>query len=745
MPNYSGIWTEQAVMQAVGAGNWPGVPGAPTIGTATGGNASASVTFTAPSNTNNSPITSYTVTSSPGSVTASGASSPITVTGLTNGTAYTFTVTATNAQGTGPASAASNSVTPAAPNYIEDVFSTYLYAGNGSTQTITNSINLSGNGGLVWTKSRTDAYGQRLSDTARGIYQTLFTNDTAAQEYDTSYLTAFNSNGFSLGYVNNLNSNNYASWTFRKQPKFFDVVTYTGNGVLGNTVAHNLQSVPGCIIWKRLDSASDWGVWHIGSGMATSKNGGSLNLTNGFLYTLDATPYQTSTTFSPAWVNDAAGNNGNTNGASYVAYLFATNAGGFGLTGADNVISCGSFTTAGSGRAVVNLGWEPQFILVKRTNAANNWQMVDNMRGLGGRDTTNWGNTSVQLNPNLANAENTTDLNLGINSSGFNYEGSSSSPYIYIAIRRGPMAVPTVGTSVFAPSTAIEPQTTPLFTAGFSDVTLHKGRLSGAAPNFLTDRLRGNGQALQASLTDASTFYSTYFKYDSNAGAYIPASGYYNNSGGGTDPYALYAFRRAPQFVDEVILNSSTTTYTHNLTVSPELMFVKCTDVGGANWVVYSKSLSTPTQQYLNLNNTNSAQTQGPGTWAVSSTQFSVDPGLWANGSVGVSYLFATCAGVSKVGSYTGTGALLTVDCAFTTGARFVLIKRTDSTGDWYVWDSARGITGGNDPYWRLNTQAAEVTGTNYVDTTAVGFQVTAAAPAGLNASGGTYIFLAIA
>ena len=67
------------------------VPQAPTIGTATGGNAQASVTFTAGA-TGGSTITSYTVTSSPGNITASGASSPITVTGLTNGTSYTFTV-----------------------------------------------------------------------------------------------------------------------------------------------------------------------------------------------------------------------------------------------------------------------------------------------------------------------------------------------------------------------------------------------------------------------------------------------------------------------------------------------------------------------------------------------------------------------------------------------------------------------------------------------------------------------------
>jgi hypothetical protein len=110
-----------------------------------------------------------------------------------------------------------------------------------------------------------------------------------------------------------------------------------------------------------------------------------------------------------------------------------------------------------------------------------------------------------------------------------------------------------------------------------------------------------------------------------------------------------------------------------------------------------------------------------------------------------VAYLFATVAGVSKVGSYTGTAATLQIDCGFTGGARFVLIKRTDSTGDWYVYDTARGIVSGNDSYLLLNSTAAEVTNTDYVDTYSAGFELSSTAPAGLNANGGTYIFLAIA
>jgi len=90
-----------------------GAPGAPTIGSATrSASQSVQVAFTAPANTGGSSITSYTATSSPGGITGTGASSPVIVSGLTNGIAYTFTVTATNSYGTGAASSASNSATP---------------------------------------------------------------------------------------------------------------------------------------------------------------------------------------------------------------------------------------------------------------------------------------------------------------------------------------------------------------------------------------------------------------------------------------------------------------------------------------------------------------------------------------------------------------------------------------------------------------------------------------------------------
>lgn len=110
-----------------------------------------------------------------------------------------------------------------------------------------------------------------------------------------------------------------------------------------------------------------------------------------------------------------------------------------------------------------------------------------------------------------------------------------------------------------------------------------------------------------------------------------------------------------------------------------------------------------------------------------------------------MAYLFASLRGISKVGSYVGNGVGQTIDCEFSAGARFVLIKRTDASGDWYVWDTARGIAAGNDPRLSMNSSAAEVTTDDSVDASSRGFIVNQLAATNINVSGATYLYLAIA
>jgi hypothetical protein len=211
--------------------------------------------------------------------------------------------------------------------------------------------------------------------------------------------------------------------------------------------------------------------------------------------------------------------------------------------------------------------------------------------------------------------------------------------------------------------------------------------------------------------------------------------------------YANWMFRRAPGFFDVVCYTGTgaNRTVSHNLGVAPELMIVKRRDSFNA-WAVYANNDNT---DYLVLD-TDAATADNITYWndtSPTSSVFTVGTNNAVNASTSnyVAYLFATVAGVSKVGSYTGTGTTNQINCGFTGGARFVLIKRVNSTGNWYVWDSARGIVAGNDPYFLIDTSNAEVTSTDYVDTYSAGFELSSTAPAAINANGGTFIFLAIA
>jgi hypothetical protein len=635
-----------------------------------------------------------------------------------------------------------NSQVSNAANYIEDVFSTYLYTGNGSTQTITNGIDLSTNGGLVWQKDRSQGTGYHhiLQDTARGATNCLFTNLTNAQSQDSAGTGfVFNNNGFTIGSTNvkvNASGDNYVSWTFRKQPKFFDVVTYTGNATSGRAVAHGLGSVPGCIIVKRTDSAVSWQVYH--RSLPTNGANGVYNLvlndTGGQLDNGQFTVAADATNF---YVGGFSGTNAS--GGSYVAYVFAHNAGGFGLTGTDNVISCGSYTSDGSGNATVNLGYEPQWVLVKAAGTTSDWFLWDTMRGL------NMTNDSP-LYPNTSAAESTSIADrLDPTATGFNMKGfvAFNTQFIYIAVRRGPMKMPTDATKVFAPQVYNGSASSPAFT-GLSfppDTAIQLYKTGGAAAEgqVFGSKLQGPLK-LQASST-ASEASEPDFIYFQN--------GFRNGSA--TTAYAAEMFRRAPSFHDVVCYTGtgSATTQTHNLGVAPEMMIVKIRN-GADSWIVYHSALGAT--KYILLDGSGVAQTDST-MWnntAPTASVFSLgsSPGTATNlsGSTYVAYLFATATGVSKVGSYTGTGTTQQINCGFTSGARFVLIKRTSTGGgDWYVWDTARGIVSGNDPYLLLNSTAAEVTTTDYIDTYSAGFEISSTAPVAINASGGTFIYLAIA
>ena len=643
----------------------------------------------------------------------------------------------------------------AVPKYIEDYFSTFLYSGTGSDQTITNNIDLSTKGGLVWLKKRTYPSGSvtshYLMDTNRGTSAGYISSNSTAAENAFDIVSSFNTNGFDFNTPVNDSGDTYVSWTWAKAPKFFDVVTYTGNGATSRNISHNLGSDPGCIIVKRTSAANDWSVYHRSTGTGKRL---ILNDTLAVLTDADMFASVTSTTFSVSGNTDL-----NDNGNTYVAYLFAHNAGGFGLTGTDNVISCGGVTANGSGDASISLGYEPQWLLTKRTDDVGNWELRDTMRGFG---TASGFVTGALLRPNTSGAEASPAGGFYLTSTGFEI-GNGMPPnasYIYIAIRRGPMKVPTSGTSVYYGATRSGTSATATVTGvPFPPDLLITGvRTPGASyDQCVNDRLRGVRPFLVTNGTGAEiTSFPQLSSYNMDGVTLTnDPGGYGTNQSGST--LVNWFFQRAPSFFDQVCYTGDGTadgrTFTHNLGVTPQLVIVKRRS-STSDWVVM---FNTDHAVLLNSTNADTGYSNATGNYAngilvgtnaTTLTQYSGASGnsaCNASGSTYVAYLFATCAGVSKVGSYTGNGSSQTINCGFTGGARFVLIKKSSGTGDWMVADSARGIVSGNDPYLELNNTNAEVTGEDWLDTDSTGFVVNEVSGSNANTNGATYIFLAIA
>ena len=306
---------------------------------------------------------------------------------------------------------------------VASAFSTTLYTGTGATQTITNNIDLAGDGGLVWTKTRAISNQSQLFDTARGGSYALESNTTSGNSGGNT--VTFNSNGVTLGpYSANFNTQSLVAWTFKKQAKFFDIVTWTGDGNSGRQISHNLGSAPAVIIIKSLNFANNW-LYNTNFG-ASSYDLLYLDLTNAASsqnYSTGAV--QSAPTDSTFTLKNSSSVNGS--GNTYVAYLFAHD------TASDGLIQCGSFTTDSVDHATITLGWKPQWLLVKRSDnsSAADWRIIDSVRGV-----TSAGDAAY-LEANTSDAEaQTGDGIYTFTDTGFTQDNlGASRQYIYMAIR----------------------------------------------------------------------------------------------------------------------------------------------------------------------------------------------------------------------------------------------------------------------------------------------------------------------
>ena len=282
-----------------------------------------------------------------------------------------------------------------------------LYTGNGSTQSIVNTVNgVSFQPDFVWLKSRSNVYAHQLFDSIRGATNRIFSNLTDAENTDAQTLQSFNSNGFTVGTNVGINQNatTLVGWQWKAggtavsntagsitstvsagATQGFSVVTYTGNATNGATVGHGLGVSPSMIIGKIRSTTGDWYVWQTAMG----DNFMRLNTTAAQVASTANGVYNTAS-FSSTVFALGSGASMNTSAATYVAYCFAAVAG---------YSAFGSYTGNGSTDGpFVYTGFRPRFILVKSSSGVFDWHITDTSR-------SPYNQTDTVLFPNSSAAE----------------------------------------------------------------------------------------------------------------------------------------------------------------------------------------------------------------------------------------------------------------------------------------------------------------------------------------------------
>ncbi|MBU0999425.1 hypothetical protein KKG24_03975, partial [Patescibacteria group bacterium] len=517
------------------------------------------------------------------------------------------------------------------------------------------------------------------------------------------------------------------SWSFAQADNFFHVSSNVKAAGVDKTVDLSSLGTIGMVAVKRTDDAGDWFVWH-------------RSLTAGKLVYLNKTDAEATLGHISVSGTTLTLEDGVIADGTYIVCAWAHD------DSADGLIQCGSFTGDGSYNvSPVTLGWEPQYVLYKKRSSATNgeWKIVDIIRGL--PVITSAGK---MLFANTSAAEDTGAYTIYPSATGFYAVGGMyPGDYIYCAIRKGPMKQPTVGTQVYNAIARTGTGAAATVTGvGFPPDLVISPIRDGYGYNFVGDRLRGNTVYMRTSQPEAESSWTTATAITSfNMDGISVGTDSNNIINGDTYPYINWFFRRYPGVFDEVAYTGTGSAHTesHNLGVAPELIIVK-DRASTHNWA----SLPIDSTKRIFLNLTNAMSSAGTGYWqntTPTASVFYIGTDSDVNNATNnyVAYLFATKAGISKVGSYTGNGSSQTLNAGFTGGAKFIMIKRTDSTGDWYVWDSTRGIVAGNDPHLSLNTTAAEVTTDDSIDPADSGFIVNEVAATHINVTDATYIYLA--
>ena len=304
---------------------------------------------------------------------------------------------------------------------VADVFSTDLWFGNNGRQVISNGLNLSGDGGMVWIKNRQSGYDHQLYDTNMGATYYVLPNDYNGKQQNDTGLDQFKADGYEVGSsaIVNQAGNNIVGWSFKNTPGFFDCLQYTGNGGNNHVINHNLGVEPGVIMIKEISSGGtklyDWVVYSkdVGTGKWAK-----LNKTDIFQAS-NPLPFLSTPTGSSFELSSLG--TVNASSRTFNAYLFAADT--------PNLIKCGTYMGNGSTRNDITTGFETGWVMVKPV-VGGSWGMWDTVRGMG---TSN----IKRLLSDSAAIENSSSTGMTSTPTGFyanNYYNINDYEYMYIAI-----------------------------------------------------------------------------------------------------------------------------------------------------------------------------------------------------------------------------------------------------------------------------------------------------------------------
>ena len=613
--------------------------------------------------------------------------------------------------------------------FIDELFSTYLWSGTDGALSANTGLDMSGEGGLLWLKNRTDSGRNNiLIDSERGVNKTL-KSDTSGGEYNnTNANQTFTSTGFTLNNDFgdfNQSTKDYCSWNFRKAPGFFDVVTWTGNDVQGRDIPHSLGSVPGLILVKRTDGAEDWTVYHRSVG--ATKHG---ELNNNFQFVSDNKWDSTEPTSSVFTVGSHDRVNKDT--WTYVAYVFAHDDQSFGIGGDNSVIKCSSFTgNANTNGPTIDLGWEPQYIMTKNADRADDWLIIDAMRGM----VT--GAADFRLKPEVNTSESYSNDYLEATATGFkvvhggNVMNGNNEKIIYIAIRRpdGYVGKPAAAaTDVFAMDAGSSNK--PGYDSGFIvDMALQK-ELAATADWNLSARLMQGSYVYPSANYAKSTHYAWAYDYMTGWNDYQPGTAYQS-----------WMWKRHAGFDLQLYTGiTGQQSRQHGMNAVPEMIWAKSTN-NNYEWAIGHKDLTGGwTSKHLRF--TTAAEITGQQfALAPTKTHWTTPNGALVNdnGEKYIALLFASVDGISKVGSYDGQDSTITVTTGFQ--PKFLIVKRISGVDGWLVFDTTRGWGSGNDYRIMLDSTTSNSAPVDYGAPTATGFTMTTRDST--NANGEKYIYYA--